>query len=342
MNIIKGGRLRNKQRDYKRFASSLILLSAGTILNTETLSASVIKSETANYAKLVNSEEIPASANNMMQADSTIDKSLDGVEVVASKSIKDNVALQPKSWNTMTSKISSIDIENIGATNLSSALKYTLGGEIREQGIKHKEFFYVRGQSSEYAIDGMTLMNFYDGPTSLSTDMIEEIEVTRSSNSIAYGGTGLNSSVNLKTRYFDKTHIGVDASYGTFNTTRASAIVGDKIKGFRYVASVTRDDTDGPKDLNGAEHRWNFYGKVRFDVTKKIYLEYQQFFITGSREFIISQDNGDLVAANKAQKWKYDPQKIQASIAKIHFDEGSFGSTELRYYYYADNREFDM
>ncbi len=317
MKILRGKSIKREKRNLKRLASSIVLITAGGVSMAQN------------------------STETGIPADTTVDRSLEGVEVVANRNIKDNVAEQPKSWSTMVSKITSLDIENIGATNLSSALKYTLGGEVREQGRKHKEFFYVRGQSSEYAIDGMTLMNFYDGPTSLSTDMLEEIEVTRSSNSLAYGGTGLNSSVNLKTKYFDKTHIGVNASYGTFNTTRASAIIGDKIKGLRYVASVTRDDTDGPKDLNGAEHRWNLYGKVRFDVTKKIYLEYQQFYITGSRQFLISQDNGELIAANKAQTWKYDPQKIQASIAKVHFDEGKFGSTEFRYYYYADNRKFD-
>ncbi len=255
-----------------------------------------------------------------------------------------NTAVQPSAWESSITHIQAADMQNIGATNIASALKYNVGGNVTEQGRKRKEFYSVRGQmtNADFAIDGVSMYYFLEGPSALSTSAIDEIEIVRSSNALLYGYSGMNGVVNLKTKTFDKFHTDVAAEYGTFNTLHAELTHGGKVGNFHYLLSATRDQTDGPKNRNAAERAWNFFGKISYSLKDWLNVELQQFYIKSMREFaqVVSTAEYPVAIGTQSQIWKYDPLNLSLTQGKIKIKESANATTELRYYYIQNKEEW--
>ena len=71
MKILRGKSIKREKRNLKRLASSIVLITAGGVSMAQN------------------------STETGIPADTTVDRSLEGVEVVANRNIKDNVAEQP-------------------------------------------------------------------------------------------------------------------------------------------------------------------------------------------------------------------------------------------------------
>jgi hypothetical protein len=270
---------------------------------------------------------------------------LQGVDVYGKrKATPFNIpSIQPIAWAASTSHITSASIENIGATNLASALKYTVSGYVGEQGRKHKEFFTIRGQmqNADFAVNGISMYQFLDAPSALSSSIIQEIEITRSSNALFLGYSGLNGVANIKTKVYDKFETVAEADYGTFNTIHFNITHGGKVGKLRYALSLSNDRTDGPKNRNAAENMWNFYGSLNYSFKKWLVLDVQRFDMRGKREFAQMVSGKYTIAPNNlAQIWKYDPLTLTLTTAKAKIIESSWALTEIQYYYIDNQRSF--
>jgi hypothetical protein len=114
-----------------------------------------------------------------------------------------NPTEEPQSLQTAIQTIGTTQIQQTGAVNIIEALKYTVSGNFSEQGRKRKNFISLRGQNAEYAIDGISFYQFMDAPNALSANVVDEVEITRSSNTLLMGYSGLNGVANFKTKTFD-------------------------------------------------------------------------------------------------------------------------------------------
>lgn len=241
--------------------------------------------------------------------------------------------LEPRSLRTTTQVISSDDIQAIGATNMYEAMKYTVGGSLSEMGRKRRLFYTCRGQSSETAIDGISIYQFTDITSAISTSMIGHVENIRSSNALFFGYSGLSGVINLHTKSFDKFTTTGNFSYGTFNKIHANITNGGKFGNFGYAVSITKDKTDGPDNRNGAEDMWNLYGNVSYELPGIFSIKVQHFYMDGMREFAQMQAGKYNVPLGRlAMIWKYDPLKYNVTLAKAKIYEGKSANTELQFY----------
>lgn len=257
---------------------------------------------------------------------------------IKEKSPLKNPTVQPKALQTTIQTISEEQIQTTGATNTMEALKYTVSGSLTEQGRKRRNFFSVRGQStSEFAIDGVSLYQFMDAPNALSPNMIEEVEIVRSSNVLLMGYSGLNGVVNLKTKSFDHFTTLANAEYGTFNKMHFNLTNGGKFGGLGYALSLTKDKTDGPDGRNAAEDMWNLYGKLTYTIDNTLEASVQHFYMDGMREFAQMQNTTDpskytVSASNRAMIWKFDPLRFNVTTAKVKYYESDKATTEVQFY----------
>ena len=253
---------------------------------------------------------------------------------------------QPTALSTAVQTIKTEQIQQTGAVNVIEALKYTTSGNFTQQGRKRKNFISLRGQSMDYAIDGISMYNFMDAPNALSTNMVDEIEVTRSSNAMLMGYSGLNGVANFKTKTFDKfTTIG-EVEYGTFNKIHANLTHGGKFKGLKYALSISKDKTDGPSGLNAAEDMLNVSGKLQYNFSDKLEISLQHFYSNGSREFAqmanVKTADYSVTPANVAMIWTFDPLAFNITLAKLRFTPNQKSTTELQFYRVDSKRDWNQ
>jgi hypothetical protein len=251
--------------------------------------------------------------------------------------------LQPKALSATIQTVGTEQIQQTGAINVIEALKYTVAGNLSEQGRKRRNFISFRGQSSvDYAIDGISMYSFMDAPNALSSNVVDEIEITRSSNALLTGYSGLNGVVNMKTKTFDHFTTLGEIEYGTFNKIHANLTHGGNIKGLKYVLSISKDKTDGPDNLNAAEDMWNLYGKLQYRFGDKLEATVQHFYMNGMREFAQMQtDKANVAPANAAMIWKFDPLSFHITLGQLKYYESEKATTELQVYYVNSQRNWN-
>lgn len=254
-----------------------------------------------------------------------------------------NPNIQPQSLQLAIQTIGTSQIEKTGATNVIETMKYSISGNLTEQGRKRKNFITMRGQSAaDYAIDGISMYSFTDISNALSSSIVEETEITRSSNTLLMGYSGLNGVVNMKTKSFDKFTTQGELEYGTFNKLHANVTNGGNLcKGLNYMLSVSKDKTDGPSGKNAAEDMWNIYGKLHYKYGDKFEATLQHFYMRGMRDFAQMQnDKANVAPNNLAMIWKYDPLKFNVTTVNLKYYEGKNSTTELQMYYVDSHRDW--
>ena len=271
---------------------------------------------------------------------------LNGVEIISRRknSIKETTE-QPQALQSAIQTITTEQIQETGAVNVIEAMKYTTSGSFTMQGRKRKNFISLRGQSMDYAIDGVSLYNFMDAPNALSSNMVEEVDVNRSSNALLMGYSGLSGVANYKTRLFDKFTTLAEVEYGTFNKIHANITHGGNIHGLQYALSVSKDKTNGPTNLNAAEDMWNVSGKLQYNVSNKLEVSLQNYYMSGMREFAQMQNSTSssytVPISNLAMIWKFDPLRFNITIGKIKFTPSDKATTELQMYNVDSRRDWN-
>jgi outer membrane cobalamin receptor len=273
----------------------------------------------------------------------------------------EELTVEPLAWETSTTRISSQDMERMGAVTALDALKYSTNGMPSIQGRRKKYYYLVRGQnmSSDYAINGVSLSTngagpmaqWIEAPSMLPANMIESIEVIRSGNSLLLGFSGLNGVINIKTKTFEKPETQVEAEYGTFNTIRAGFLHGSKIGPFHYAVSLYNDRTDGPEGRHSYENLWNLYAKVGYRYHQVLEFDVENFYTYGTRFVTQAVDYQGLALPQRqlSEIWEYDPMRYSIFTARLKINESETASTELQLGYilnrmdlYPDAYEFSV
>ncbi|WP_404479895.1 TonB-dependent siderophore receptor [Novosphingobium sp. BL-52-GroH] len=135
--------------------------------------------------------------------------------------------------------------------------------------------FYARGfEIKNYQIDGVPLawtLAGGKGETNIDVSIYDRVEIVRGATGLLSGVGDPSASVNLVRKHADKTELGgyVNASYGSWDTWRASADLGGAVTSdgtlrFRVVGRY--EEGDSYIDLYHNK-KWVVYGTIEGDIT---------------------------------------------------------------------------
>lgn len=262
-----------------------------------------------------------------------------GVDIYGVLNLSDrdtSITREPLSILPAISRVSSIEIEKQGAVTLTDAIKYVPGGWTETRGRKTKQFFSVRGQKypyPDYSIDGIWQKEFEETVYLFSALDIESVEVTRSSNALVKGLSGLTGVVNVKTKKPEKEIVSLLAKYGEQNSYVTNFQYGNKINDFCFNTAAAFFGTDGPSGRNGKERIYNFHGNAEWQINKKIKMDFGSTYIGGLRELVMIEEPGASNIANRQER--FDPVRILLSYFKLDYfaDDGSLTEVQTNMTY---------
>lgn len=237
---------------------------------------------------------------------------LGDVVVTATRTEKD-VDSAPGSVTVITRE----DIAKLNIHSLDEAIKYETGVFTKHiKGLSDSmPSVHLRGlygpDRTLVLLDGIPLNTGYNGAvdwTCISKENVERIEIIRGPASALYGGNAMGGVINIITSTPKKLQANASFGYGSNETYRYSAYIGDRLKdklnigiGFEgeetdgYPTSLTtRSIKSGPGTLTGG------YGTVRATG-------YKTYYKAGDPAWVVG-DKGD----NPAKRWnvnfktKYD------------------------------------
>lgn len=99
------------------------------------------------------------------------------------------------------------------------------------------------------------------------TSSVENIQIQRGIGTALYGTSGIGGVINLQTlNYFDKKFLNLNAGYGDYNSKRFSLEYSSGLteSGFGYYGKISKNKTDGYRDLSWSDH-WSYFlsaGKI--------------------------------------------------------------------------------
>jgi len=229
------------------------------------------------------------------------------------------------------SRITFKEINKQGALTLMDAMNYIPGGFTETRGRQVKQFFSVRGQKypyPEYAINGVWQKEFEELPYFFSASDIEEIEVVRSSAALLTGLSGLAGLINIKTREYESPETGIEMEYGTFNTLHTHISHGNKIGRFGFAAGAGFDRTSGPDTLHAAEAMTGLNARIDWQISDKIGVKANFFYLDGKREMAIALPPADQRYRDMVQS--FDPYRAILSNIKVRYMPSPKITSELQ------------
>lgn len=136
--------------------------------------------------------------------------------------------------------------------------------------------FYARGfDITNYQVDGVPLawtLAGGKGETNIDVSIYDRVEIVRGATGLLTGVGDPSASVNLVRKHADKSELGgyINASYGSWDTWRASADIGGQITAdgrlrFRLVSRY--EEGDSYIDLYHSK-KWLVYGTIDADITE--------------------------------------------------------------------------
>jgi hypothetical protein len=262
---------------------------------------------------------------------------IDYVNITAEKNLRNplyNPLSEPISLEPVISKVSYNEIKKQGAITIIDAMKHIPGGLTETRGRKVKQFFSVRGQKypyPDYAINGIWQKEFEELPYFFSASDIEEIEIIRSSAALLTGLSGLSGLINIKTREYTSFETNVDLEYGTFNSLHSHVSIGNQIRNFGYAAGIGFDRTSGPLGRHSKEAMASLYTRFNWQLTDKLDLNANLFYLNGNRELTIALPPADQKYLDMIQG--FDPFKAFLSNLKINYRPSSILSSELQIFF---------
>ncbi len=258
------------------------------------------------------------------------------IEVTAEK-YRDVVAspkLESPALYTAISVVKKDEIQKQGAKTLTESMQYIPGAMLETRGRKVKQFFSVRGQTypyPEYAINGAWQREFHELPYFFSSADIEKIEIVRSSAALLTGLSGLVGVIKVDTRLYEKPETSYSAEYGTFGTYRVRISHGSRLGAVSYATGIGIQGTAGPEGKNAAERMANIYGRMDWQASENLDLDFNFYHINGKRELALAEPP----ANNRLQTQisRYDPYRATLLNLRAFYQSNPNASSELLLYY---------
>jgi hypothetical protein len=213
-------------------------------------------------------------------------------------------------------------------------MQYIPGGFVETRGRKVKQFFSVRGQTypyPEFALNGAWQREFHELPYFYASSDIEKIEIVRSSAALLTGLNGMAGVIKVNTRKYETMETSYSGEYGTFGTYWARLSHGSKVGDVMYAAGIGIQGSAGPEGKNAAEQMTNLYGRVDWQASKDLDLDFNFYHMDGKRELALAEP-----PANKrlqTQISRYDPYRATLFNLKAFYRSGTNASSELLLYY---------
>jgi len=229
-----------------------------------------------------------------------------------------------------TSVIGREEIDWLEAYSLIDAMQYVPGAWVESRGRKVKQFFSVRGQRYPYpgyVLDGAWIREFHETDYFLSTQMVERIEVIRSSAVLLHGPGGMTGMVNIVPRTFTGPETTLTQIYGTDNLTRTELTYGDGDEKLSYGLAVGFRHTNGPKEENAEENITNLYANVQYRPTKELTLSMTHYAFLGKRELQTAEPPASPNLLGRKQS--FDPMRTYGFIGRAHYHPSDRASTEI-------------
>jgi len=231
---------------------------------------------------------------------------------------------------TATSVVGREEIDWLEAYSVVDALQYVPGAWVESRGRKVKQFFSVRGQRYPYpgyVLDGAWIREFHETDYFLSSQVVERIEVIRSSAVLLHGPGGMTGMVNIVPRNYTEPETTLTQIYGSDNLTRTELTYGDGDEKLSYGLGVGFRHTDGPKEENAEENITNLYANVQYRPTKDLTLSMTHYSFLGKRELQTAEPPASPNLLGRKQS--FDPMRTYGFVGKAHYHPSDRASTEI-------------
>lgn len=164
----------------------------------------------------------------------------------------------------IASVITADELKAMGAQDLDSALEMVPGLHVSHGGFIYASRYFMRGIVSTYnphtlvLINGIPQTSLFTGDrgerlvamTGLPVQMVERIEIIRGPGSAVYGADAFAGVINIITKRPEDMHGGqFTASYGSFNTPRASLQQATSLGPVKSLLSLSYSRSDGDSPL---------------------------------------------------------------------------------------------
>lgn len=157
----------------------------------------------------------------------------------------------------LVSNVSGVFVTKAGSQIKSDVNIRGIGDSFRRVGL------FVDGRPEKMAVYGCGVSQ------TLLAGNIERIEVTKSPDSVLYGGDGFGGLVNIITTMPKKAFEGeVSASYGSYNTQNYFANLGGNAHKLTYHVAVNKASSDGHLKNSGYNAN-DYYAKLRYQLDYK-------------------------------------------------------------------------
>ena len=249
-----------------------------------------------------------------------------------------NVIASPKlespALYTAISIVKKDQIQKQGAKTLTESMQYIPGGFVESRGRKVKQFFSVRGQTypyPEYAVNGAWQREFHELPYFYSSADIEKIEIVRSSAVLLTGLSGLAGVIKIDTRRYETMETSWSAEYGTFDSYWVRLSHGSTIGEVSYAGGIGIQGTAGPESQNAGERMVNLYGRMDWQASDNLDLDFNFYHMNGKRELALAEPPANL--SLQTQISRYDPYRATLLNLKAFYQSNPGASSELQLYY---------
>ncbi len=239
---------------------------------------------------------------------------------------------EPVGLEIATSKITRKDIEKRNARTLTDILDTAPGALTETRGRKVKQFTSFRGQMypyPDYAINGIWQREFDEMAYVIPAEMIETIDIMRSSGALMMGMSDIAGVINVKTRRFEEQTTILGAEYGTHNSQKMSVTHGDSFQNGWYTLGLSRWRTDGPSNNNAGEEMNSFFLNTGYTMDK-LTLELNAFYIDGERE--LRKGDANSKGSLQQRTERYDPSTNMSLSLKTTYKHNRELTTEFDTY----------